>query len=264
MNIVVCMKQVLDTEAKIKLKEGNREVDYSGAKLVVNPYDEYAIEEALRIREKFGEGSVVLVTVGPDKAEEALRTGLAMGADRAIHVKDPALQQTDSLGIAMALAAALKEVPYDIILCGKQAVDGDCAQVAPALAELLDLPQVQVVTKLEVAADRKSAVAHRQVEGATVVVETSLPAVITTQKGINEPRYPSLPGIMKAKKKEVKVMNLAGLGLGAEAVSGSGVRLKKGELSLPQPRKGGTVVEGEPAEVVQRLIKYLREEAKLI
>lgn len=264
MNMVVCVKQVLDTEAKIRFKPGNKEVDTSGEKFIVNPYDEYAIEEALRLKEKFGDGSVVLVSLGGDKTEETLRTGLAMGADRAVLVKDVALAGSDSYGTARVLAAVIKSLEYDLILCGKQAVDDDCAQVGAALAEFLDLPHVEVVVKLEVAPDKKSAVAHRQVEGGTLVYETSLPAVFTAQKGLNEPRYPSLPGIMKAKKKEIKVLDLAALGLSPEEVGVKGARIRVEGLSLPQPRPAGMVIEAEAGEAVQKVVSYLRQEAKLL
>lgn len=264
MNIVVCVKQVLDTEAKIRLKPGDKEVDTSGEKFIFNPYDEYAIEEALRLKEKFGDGSVVLVSVGGDKTEETLRTGLAMGADRAVLVRDPVLAGSDSYGTARILATVIKSLEYDLILCGKQGVDDDCAQVGAALAEFLDLPHVEVVVKLEVVGDKKSALAHRQVEGGTLVYETSLPAVFTAQKGLNEPRYPSLPGIMKAKKKEIKVLDLAALGLSPEEVGAKGAKIRVEGLSLPKTRPAGAVIEAEPAEAVQKLVTYLKQEARLL
>lgn len=263
MNVVVCAKQVLDTEAKIKIKEGSKEIDSAGEKFIVNPYDEFAIEEALRLKEKFGDGEVTLVSLGGEKTEEALRTGLAMGADRAVLVRDSALAGSDSYVTAKVLAAAIKGLTYDLIFCGKQAVDDDCAQVGAALAEFLDLPHVEVVAKVEVAPDKKSALVHRQVEGGTLVIETSLPAVLTAQKGLNEPRYPSLPGIMKARKKEIKVMDIAALGLSADEVGEKGARVKTEELLLPKPRQAGTVSGGEPAETVDKLVKFLKEEAKL-
>lgn len=263
MNVVVCTKQVLDTEAKIKIKQGGKEIDSAGEKFIVNPYDEFAIEEALRLKEKYDDGSVVLVSLGGEKTEEALRTGLAMGADRAVLVKDAALVGSDSYVTAKVLAAAIKGLEYDLILCGKQAVDDDCAQVGAALAEFLDLPHVDVVTKLEVGLDKKAALVHRQVEGGTLIIESSLPAVITAQKGLNEPRYPSLPGIMKAKKKEIKVMDIAALGLSPDEVGETGARVKIEEVFLPKPRQAGAVIEGEPAETVEKLVKFLRQEAKL-
>lgn len=259
MNLVVCMKQVLDTEAKIRLKENGKEVDTTGAKFIVNPYDEFAIEEALRLKEKSGGGSVVLVTVGDERAEEALRTGLAMGADWAIHIKDPALKGCDPYTTARVLAAAIKNLDHDLILCGKQAVDDDACQVSAALAEILDLPHVDVVVKVEVAPDKKSAIVEREVEGGHLVVETTLPAVLGAQKGLNEPRYPSLPGIMKARKKEVRVMDLASLG-----VSPDEPRVKIEGLFLPKPRQAGRVVQGSPEETVPQLIKFLKEEVKVI
>lgn len=264
MKVVVCVKQVLDTEAKIKLKPGEKEVDTAGEKFIVNPYDEFAIEEALKLKEKFGEGEVVLVSLGDEKTKEALRTGLAMGADRAVLVTDAALAGSDSLATARVLAEVIKSLDHDIIFCGKQSMDDDCAQVGGALAEFLDLPQVGVIVKLEVSSDKKSALAHMQVEGGTLVFDTPLPAVFTTQKGLNEPRYPSLPGIMKARKKEIKVLDLAALGLSPDQVGEKGAKVRIDSLSLPQPRQAGTVIEGEPQEAVQKLVQYLREEAKLL
>jgi electron transfer flavoprotein beta subunit len=165
---------------------------------------------------------------------------------------------------ARVLAEVIKTLDHDIIFCGKQAVDDDCVQVGGALAEFLDLPQVGVIVKLEVSEDKKSAIAHMQVEGGTLVFESPLPAVFTTQKGLNEPRYPSLPGIMKARKKEIKVLDLAALGLSSNQVGEQGAKVKVDSLSLPQPRQAGTVLEEEPQEAVKKLVQYLRAEAKLL
>lgn len=263
MDILVCMKQVPDTESKIRLKAGEKAVDTENLNFVINPFDEFAIEEALRIREKLG-GTVTLVSMGPTRTQEALRTGLAMGADRAIHLQDDAFDGADAWATAKVLAKAVQGLEYDLILCGKQAIDDDSAQVAALLAEMLDLPQVTVVTKLEIAADGKSARAHREIEGGVEVVETSLPAVITAQKGLNEPRYPSLPGIMKAKKKEIKVLDAVALGFDAGEVGRAGSRLETVDVFLPPARQAGRVIEGEPAEVARELARLLREEAKVI
>lgn len=266
MNIIVCMKQVPDTEAKIKpTPEGDGIVE-EGIKWVMNPYDEYAVEEALRLKEKFkGESTVTIVSIGPKRVLEAIRTALAMGVDKGAHIDDPALTGSDSYNTAKVLAAALKDIPYDIILFGKQAVDDDCAQVPQGLAEFLDLPQAMVIEKLEVADDGKKATAYRRIEGgAKEVLEISLPAIIAAEKGLNEPRYASLPGIMKAKSKEVKNLDLAALGLSASEVGAEGAKVKILKYSLPPEKQPGKKIEGEPEETAKELVKLLREEAKIV
>jgi electron transfer flavoprotein beta subunit len=264
MNIVVLVKQVPDTEAKIEVKPGTADVVTESITMVVNPYDEYAVEEALQIKEKLGEGEVTVVGLGPEKAVEALRTCLAMGADKAIHLKDDAFDGSDSYATALALSKALEELSYDLVLCGKQAVDDDNAAVAIELAELLGLPHVAVVTKLEVSDDRTKAVCHREIEGASEVVETTLPAVVTAQKGLNEPRYASLKGIMSAKRKPLDVKDAAGLGLSPEQVGAQGAKAKVVDMSPPPLREAGKIVPGEPGEAARETIRLLREEAKVI
>ena len=263
MNVIVCMKQVPDTEALIKVKSDGSGISTEEIKYVMNPYCEFAVEEALRIKEKFG-GQAVLVTLGPQKAVEALRTGLAMGADRAIHLNDPAFERADGLSTARALAEAIKKEPFDLILCGKQAVDDDMAQVGPSLAEFLNLPHVTLITKLEIGADQKKAKVTREVDGGKEVIEVALPAVFTCQKGLNEPRYASLPGIMKAKKKEVKPINLAALGLPADQVGAAGAKTKILKYLPPPSRPPGKIVPGEVLEAAKNLVRLLREEAKAI
>ncbi len=263
MNVIVCMKQVPDTETLIKIKPDGSGIVTDDIKYVMNPYCEFAVEEALRIKEKQG-GQAILVTMGSVRAVEALRTGLAMGADRSIHLNDPAFEGADGFTTAKALAEVIKKESYDLILCGKQAVDDDMAQVGQSLAELLNIPHVTLITKLEFSADKKKAKVEREVDGGKEVIEVSLPAVFTCQKGLNEPRYASLPGIMKAKKKEVKPINLATLGLPADQVGGGGSRVKILKYSAPPSRPPGKIVSGEIAEAAQKLVKLLREEAKVI
>jgi electron transfer flavoprotein beta subunit len=259
MKIVVCVKQVPDTETRIRIApEGNAIVE-ADVNWIVSPYDEFAIEEALRIREKKG-GEVVLVTAGPERAQSALRTGLAMGADSAVHVKDPLVDGTDTLGTARALAAAIKTLaPFDLVLTGQQGVGGDNSQVPGLLAELLDLPQVTVAVKLEIG-DGK-AVVEREIEGAHETWETSLPAVVSAQKGLNEPRYASLKGIMAAKKKTIDVKAAAALGLDAAALA---PRTKVTALELPPPRPAVRMIEGDADTQVKELLRLLHEEAKVI
>lgn len=264
MDILVCMKQVPDTETKIQINAEGTGIVTDGIKYVMNPYDEFAVEEALRIKEKLG-GTVTIVSMGPQRATEAIRTGLAMGADKGVHLNDPAFEGADSYATAKALAAAIKPLSCDIILCGKQAVDEDNAQVYAALAEMLDIPHASVVTKLEIADDGKSATAEREVEGgAKEVIQTPLPALIAAQKGLNEPRYASLPGIMKAKKKPIDAVDVAASGLSADEVGVKGSKLKTTKFSLPPERAAGKILEGEPEEVSAQVVKLLREEAKVI
>ena len=263
MNVIVCMKQVPDTETLIKIKSDGSGIVTDDIKYVMNPYCEFAVEEALRIKEKFG-GQAILVTMGSPKAVESLRTGLAMGADRSLHLNDPAFEGADGFATAKALAAAIQKEPFDLILCGKQAVDDDMAQVGPSLAELLDLPHVTLITKLEISPDQKKAKVEREVEGGKEVIEVSLPAVFTCQKGLNEPRYASLPGIMKAKKKEVKPFNLAALGLAADQVGAAGSKAKIMKYIPPPSRPPGKIISGEMIDAAKNLVKLLREEAKII
>jgi electron transfer flavoprotein beta subunit len=263
-DILVCLKQVPDTETKIVINPEGTGIVTDGIKFVMNPYDEYAVEEALKIKEKSG-GTVTIVCMGPQRSTEAIRTGLAMGADKGVHLCDDAFEGADSYSTAKALAAAIKPLSYDIILGGKQAVDNDNAQVYAALAELLDISHVSIVTQLDIADDGKSAVAQREVEGgAKEVIQISLPAVIACQKGLNEPRYASLPGIMKAKKKPIDVIDVAASGLSADEVGEKGAKLKTTKYSLPPEREAGKVLEGEPEELAAQVVKLLREEAKAI
>jgi electron transfer flavoprotein beta subunit len=257
------MKQVPDTETLIKIKPDGSGIVTDDIKYIMNPYCEYGVEEALRIKEKFG-GVAILVTVGAARAVEALRTGLAMGADRSIHLNDPAFEGGDGFATAKALAEVIKKETFDLILCGKQAVDDDMAQVGPALAEILNLPHATLITKLELFPDKNKAKVEREVDGGREVLEVNLPAVFTCQKGLNEPRYASLPGIMKAKKKEVKPINLASLGLPADQVGAAGSKTKILKYIPPPSRPPGKIVSGEILDVAKNLVKLLREEAKVI
>ncbi len=264
MNIIVCMKQVPDTEAQIRVKPDGSGIVDGDIKFVMNPYDEYGVEEALLLKEKFG-GTVTIVCLGPERAVEAIRTGLAMGADKAVHLDDPAFEGGDAFSTAKALAAAIKGMECDLIFCGKQAIDDDLAQVGSALAEMLGIPQVVVVTKVEVSEDTKKANVNRQIIGGEEIIEVPLPAVLTAQKGLNEPRYASLPGIMKAKKKEVKSVKVADLGLDSSAVGAAGAKTKIIKMYSPPQREAGKIIEGETAEeTAPKLAKLLREEAKAI
>jgi len=261
MNIIVCVKHVPDTAAKVELKPDAQSIDTSNLAYVLNPYDEYAVEEAMQLKEKFG-GEVTLITMGPKEADEALRTGLAMGADKGIHICDDKLAGSDALVTAKLLSAAIKTLPYDIIFCGKLAVDTNNGQVGAMVAELLNIPHQTALTKLEI--KDKIATVQKDVEGGKAVVETQLPALFTTEKDLNKPRYPSLPGIMKARQKEVKMIDLSALQLDEKSVGKEGSLVHIEELSLPPKREAGKIIEGEPKEAAAQLVKELHEEIKVI
>jgi electron transfer flavoprotein beta subunit len=258
MKIVVAIKQVPDTEARIRIAPDGKGVAEGELSWIVSPYDEFAIEEALRIKEKKG-GEVVLVSLGPDRAQTALRSGLAMGADSALHLKDPAFEGLDPLGTAWALAAAIRPLSADLVLTGQQGVGGDNSQVPGLLAEILDLPQVTMAVKIEIG-DAKATV-EREIEGAHEVWETSLPAVVSAQKGLNEPRYASLKGIMAAKKKPIETKDAAALGLKPEDVR---PKTKVTALELPAARPGVKMISGDADAQVKELLRLLHEEAKVL
>jgi electron transfer flavoprotein beta subunit len=256
MKIVVCVKQVPDTEARIRVAEGK--VVESDINWIVSPYDEFALEEALKIKDAKG-GEVVLLSLGPERVVSALRNGLAMGADSAVHLKDPKLDAADTLGVAQALAAAVKALSPDLVLAGQQGVGGDNSQVPGLLAELLDWPQVTVAVKVEIQ-DGKAKV-EREIEGAHETWETTLPVVISAQKGLNEPRYASLKGIMAAKKKMIETKDAAGLGLTPEALA---PKTRVTAMEMPAARGGVKMIAGDAETQSKELLRLLHEEAKVI
>jgi electron transfer flavoprotein beta subunit len=251
--IVACIKQVPDTEASIKVKPDGSGIDEDGIKWIMNPYDEFGLEEALKLQEANG-GEVTVVSLGPVRVMETIRTALAMGAERGIHIT---IDGADAYNTAVALAAAIKEINPDIVFCGQRAIDDDSGQVGSILAELLGIPQVTIVTGLEVADDKVTAV--KQIEGAQLVIESAMPCVVTAHKGLNEPRYTSLPGIMKAKKKRVDVKDAAALGIFVEP------KAKIIKMTPPPERASGKIIDGDdPVVKAAELVKLLREEAKVI
>ena len=264
MNIIVCLKQVPDTESQIKIAPDGTSVVADDLKWIMNPYDEYGVEEALRLKEKFG-GEVTVVGLGPKRVTESIRTALAMGADKGILINDDALAGSDSSAVARALAAAIKELDYDIIFTGQRGVDDDMGVVGAMLAEHLGIPQLALIVQVEVAEDGASVTVHRPVEGQTMVIKSSLPALITAQKGLNEPRYASLPGIMKAKKKPLEEKTLESLGLDPGQFGQGARKVKIMQLTPPPARAAGRIIEGETAqEKAAELARLLHEEAKVI
>jgi electron transfer flavoprotein beta subunit len=247
---VVCIKQVADTETRVKVAADGKSLDPAGVTWILNPYDEFAVEQALRVKEQLGAGEVIAISLGGAGVPTTLRSVLAMGADRAIHLKSDGAT-LDSLAVARALAAEIGPLAPGLVWCGKQAVDDDAAQVGPMLAELLHLPCVTVVAHFELAGDH--AKVEREIEGGREVIEVTLPAVLTADKGLNEPRYASLKGIMAAKKKSIDEKPAALGEPNLEVVS----------LALPPSRSAGRIV-GKGIEAVPELVRLLREEAKVI
>ena len=250
MKIAVCIKRVPDSETRVKIGSDGKSLDEAGVKFILNPYDEFAVEEALRRKEQAGKGEVVVIALGPPAAQETIRTALAMGADRGVLLQTAGFHP-DGLETAKVLAAELKNGAFDLILFGKMAIDDYNHQVGPMVAELLDLPCVTTVAHLEIAGGKGTA--EREIEGGVEVVEFPLPAVLTTDKGLNEPRYPALKGIMAAKKKPLDVKPTAA-GPGALEIL---------SLALPPERQAGKIV-GEGWAAVPELVRLLREEAKVL
>ncbi len=250
MKIAVSVKRVPDTETRIKIGPDGKSINEAGVKFVLNPYDEYAVEEALRLKEAAGTGEVVVYSLGGDACQETIRTVLAMGADRGVLLKTNE-RSLDPLPVARLLADALRDEGFDLILTGKLAVDDYSHAVGTMVAELLGIPSVSAVAHLMIADGKGTA--EREIEGGVEVVDFPLPAVVTTDKGLNEPRYPALKGIMMAKKKPLEVRDVELTSGGIEVVT----------LTLPPERQGGRIV-GEGADAVPALIEALRTEAKVL
>ena len=248
MKVVVCINHVPDTESRIKVGTDGVSIDRTGINFMMSPYDEIALEEGLRMREKF-KGEVVALSLGGDGNKETLRKALAMGVDKAILLKDDGVR--DSFAVAKSLADEIKSLAPDVILFGKQSIDYDDAQVGTLVAELLGLPSVAVAVKIEIG-DGK-AVCEREIEGGHEVVETRLPAVFQAQKGLNEPRYPSLKGIMAAKSKPIE----------EKPASQAEVRVETVQLRKPAAKNPGRIL-GTDKTAVGELIRLLHEEAKVI
>lgn len=257
MNIYVLMKRTFDTEEKIAISGGK--INEDGAEFIINPYDEYAIEEAIQVRDA-NDGEVTVISVGTEDAEKQLRTALAMGADKAVLINtEDDVENGDQFTTAKILAEYLKDKNADLILGGNVAIDGGSGQVGPRVAELLNIPYVTTITKLEI--DGTNVTVTRDVEGDSEVIETSLPLLVTAQQGLNEPRYPSLPGIMKAKKKPLDELELDDLDLEEDDVE---AKTKTIEIYLPAKKEAGKVLSGDLNDQVKELVHLLHTEAKVI
>ena len=260
MKTIVCVKQVPDI-TEVKIDPVTHTLVREGIPSILNPFDEFALEEALRIREKHG-GEVIAVSMGPPQAREALVKCLAMGADRALLLTDRAFAGADTWATAYTLALAIKRLEYDIILCGKQAIDGDTAQVGPMLAENLGIPQITFVKKVEVDSNARKILVHRETDDGYETIECRLPVLLTAIKGLNEPRLPSLMGIMGAQKKEIKTMTAGDLGVTPEMVGLKGSYTEVVQVFAPEPRKKGVVVtETDPAKAAEKIVEFLQSKA---
>ncbi|WP_033541713.1 electron transfer flavoprotein subunit beta/FixA family protein [Planococcus sp. CAU13] len=257
MNIFVLVKRTFDTEEKLVISGGKIQED--GAEFIINPYDEYAIEEAIKVRDEHG-GEVTVITMGGEDAEKQLRTALAMGADKAvlINVEDD-VEELDQYTSAYILAEYLKDKEADLILAGNVAIDGGSGQVGPRVADLLDINYVTTITSLKIEGEKVTIV--RDIEGDAEELETSLPLLVTAQQGLNEPRYPSLPGIMKAKKKPLEELELDDLDIDEEDVE---AKTETIEIFMPPAKSAGRVLEGDISTQVSELVGLLRNEAKVI
>ncbi len=262
MNIICCIKQVPSTETKIRINPQTGLVDTSEVEWVINPYDEYALEMALRAKESLGKGTITAICLGPERVKMALRTALAMGVDETIQVWDPEFEGLDGLGTGYVLATAIKRLNFSLILTGKQAIDDDQAWVPQVIAHFLNLPHCAVVPDvlLEKVAQGEI-ICHREIEGGTEIVHTKLPCLITVQKGKFQPRYPTLKLMMVAKRKEIPTWNRTTLEVNPAGLSKRVICLGH---RLPPPRQAGRILDGEPAQVVPELVKLLREQAKVI
>ena len=254
-NTVVCVKQVVDTEAEKRLRPGDWQLDRT-VENILNPYDEYAVEAAIQLKEEFG-GEVTVLCMGPEAAQDAVRKALAMGADKAVMVTDSALEGSDAQGTAYALSLALKTLEFDLVLCGTMSTDAQTGLVPAALAELLDLPMMGNASRLGAEGDTLKV--NRQTDEGYIAYECPMPAVVAVAKGINEPRYPSLKGIMGAKKKPLTTMSGADIGIDPAAVGSAGARTRVLAASQVPPRTAGERLTdyGTPAEGAAKLADFL-------
>ncbi|MGG0177203.1 electron transfer flavoprotein subunit beta/FixA family protein [Gottfriedia acidiceleris] len=253
MKIITIIKQTFDTEEKIVIQNGN--IIEDGVNYIINPYDEYAIEEAIKLREEHG-GEVTVISVGTDQTEPALRTALAMGVDHAILIENEDYQ-LDEYSTVKILSSVIKEREFDIILGGNLSVDYGSGQIGPRLAEELNIAQVTTITNLEI--DGHKAIVERDVEGDKEIIEVTLPVLLTAQQGLNDPRYPSLPGIMKAKKKSIEVLKIDDLDMDELEV-----KTITSETFFPPNKNIGRILTGELKAQITELTTLLRNEAKVI
>ena len=260
MNIIVCIKQVPDT-TDVRIDPETNTLIRSGVACIVNPFDMYAVEEGVRLKEKFG-GKVTVLTMGPPQAEEALRETISLGADEAILISDRAFAGSDTWATSYTLSGAIRKIgDYDVIICGKQAIDGDTAQVGPGISAHLDIPQITYVKKIEdLNMDNKYMRSERMTEEGYEIIESPLPCLITVVKEINEPRLPSLKGKMRSKKAEIKKWGAKDLDLDPGLIGLNGSPTKVVKIFTPPPREKGQVLEGDPKEISEKLAELLKND----
>lgn len=262
MNIIVCMKQVPVPDSLLQIKDDGSWIQETELNYQINESDHYALEEALRLKEKHG-GEVVLLCMGPERVKEAIKQGLAKGADRAIHINNESFSVVDPFVTATVLAAAIKQETYDLVLTGLQSDDYGFGQTGVLLAEMLGLPHATIVMEIE-AQDGSIKVKRELESGWFQWVELPMPALLTIQSGINQIRYATIKGIMMAKKKEIKTPGLSDLGLSEADVTQSPTGLKFQRIYVPEKTKKTEILEGDPKEVARTLAEKLRNEAKVI
>jgi len=260
--IVVLVKRVPDSEAQVQVKPDGSGVNVE-ERYGMNFFDSLAVEEALRIKEKHG-GKVTAISLGPSASVEVLRTAIAMGVDEAVLLEDEALQGGDEYAAARALAAAVKTMPHDLVLCGREAFDDSSGVVGPLVAQFLGIPSVTMVTKVEVMPEGGKVKVEREAEGGKEILSVSLPALLTAQKGLNEPRVPPVMGVVKAMKAEVKRLGLGDLGLKPEDVGKAGSKVEVLRYVEPPKRRAVKYIKGEPQEMVKELIELLKTEARAL
>jgi electron transfer flavoprotein beta subunit len=258
MNIIVCIKQVPET-TEVRINPETNTLIREGVKSIINPFDMYAIEEGVRLKEKFG-GKVTILTMGPPQAEAALREAISMGADEGVLVGDRAFAGSDTWATSYTLSGAIKRIgAFDLIICGKQASDGDTAQVGPGISTHLDIPQVTYVKKVE-EANVKSMRVERMMEEGFEIIETPLPALITVVKEINEPRIPSLKGLMRAKSAKIITYSQKDLNLDPQNIGLCGSPTQVVKIFTPPQRAGGQMLQGEVPEIAARLVDLIKDE----
>ncbi|MFX1564302.1 MAG: electron transfer flavoprotein subunit beta/FixA family protein [Promethearchaeota archaeon] len=260
MKIIVPIKQVPEI-AEVKIDPETKTLVREGVPSILNPFDEFAVEEAVRIKEKYG-GEVIVVTMGPPQAQEALKKCLAMGADRALHLCDRTFAGADTWATAYTIAQAIKTLePYDLVICGKQAIDGDTAQVGPEIAEVLGIPQITYAIKVEISENQKRLKVHRETDEGYEIIDCRLPVLLTATKGLNEPRLPSLMAIMAASKKEIKTVTAEELGGDKDQYGLSGSPTQVVEVFAPEIRTGGIKIDGteDPVTAAKQLVEWLLE-----
>jgi electron transfer flavoprotein beta subunit len=262
MKIIVPVKQVPEV-SEVRMNEETGTLIRDGVPSILNPFDELAVEAAIQLKEAHG-GEVTIITMGPPQAKDALLKALAMGGDKAVHMTDRAFAGADTWATAYTLAEQIHKMEYDLIICGKQAIDGDTAQVGPELAELLRLPQICYVRKIEITEDGKHVIAHRETDEGYEVVKAKLPVLLTATKGLNEPRLPNIMGIMKAKQKPYEEVNAETLGTDLNLIGLKGSPTQVRKVFPPEKKKGGTVIDGEdPAAAVKQLVEFLTKKGAI-